>query len=172
MPPRQRRNPKACGVPEGLQQKYDRIVDSLFMLLDGFDSKSRPIEVAVDEAVREPWEALIEENEDRIEKEDLSPRVAESFAKVEEYSLRLALWHHVMHAVASSVDRSGQWTPDSSFSDEGSVIIPRELSADSMHWGVEMAKWFQREAERIFDWMSYFEGNIDSTGVEGLEPCM
>ena len=166
-PPELSIDPLAEGVSEVLQSKYDRIIYALYGLSPDFSHNSRPIEVLVeDHETRMVWASYVLENEGRKKREEVPRRIKESFAKYQEYSLRLALWHHIVHAACRGADRSGEWSPDGAFADRH-IEVPKVISRESMEWGVGMAKWFQNEGERVYSWIGYTEGALES-GSDGL----
>jgi hypothetical protein len=133
MPPRLRRNPNAPGVTPILQAKMDGLINRLYMIRQDFEEGDKPTDAYLSEDGKKIRAAYINENEDRIEDEPhMSDRVMESMAKFEEYSIRLALWHHIVSAILTGKEPS------------------QTVDAESMGKGVQLAKWCQREAERIY----------------------
>lgn len=130
MPPKQKREWTEAELSDPTHDRYQELMGGLLKLelLDGV--KRKPHVLGLSTSAKQMWVEWF--NEWGEVQHDAEGEQAACFAKIEAYSARLALIHHVVNYAAAEVnDRTA-------------------IGTSSMRAGIELARWFANEATRIY----------------------
>jgi hypothetical protein len=142
MPPPRKRRWTEAELADDVAERYEKLLRSLLNLQLANPSKRKPHYLGLSLQAKARWLSFFEEWSDAQQTAEGEIRAA--FSKLEAYATRLALVHHVVTVAAS---------------DEGGTPAVRE---GSMEAGILLAKWFAREAERIYMMLSEGETERDT----------
>ncbi len=132
MPPRRRKRWTEADVSQRTVKRFAQMIEKLLTLNHNCDDNGDPvpIDVPLDEDAHKAWIVFYDEHADR-QAEVHEGDLAAAFAKLEGYAARFALLLHFM-----------KWATLPKF--QGDAI-----GEDSISAGVELARWFCDETERI-----------------------
>jgi hypothetical protein len=132
MPPKQRKKWRDVDVDPATDEAYERLLDGLFRLNFGADGNGEhvPVVLSLDADARKAWGIFYDDFAG--EQADADGARAATLSKLEGYAARFALLHHVCEHVAAGLDER---TP---------------VRAQSVAAGINLARWFAREAERVY----------------------
>jgi hypothetical protein len=133
MPPRQKRRWTEQEVPLATETKYKSLLASLLALGLKDQEKRQPHALKLTPEAKELWVSFYDEWSDRQHRAEGAGAAA--LAKLEAYAARFALVHHVVENVG----------PLGKGKQEGFPIGKRSIQA-----GIDLAKWFSNEADRIY----------------------
>jgi hypothetical protein len=146
-PPTRRKVWTEAQVAEELRERYTELLRDLLGLPMENPEKRLPYPVDLHPAAKQVWVRWY--NEQAARQADSQAEQAAVFAKLEAYTARLALIHHVVSVAAAGL------TPEVVFNSEGSFHLqPRDLipiSERSMLAAIELTEWFTNEALRLYD---------------------
>jgi hypothetical protein len=133
MPPRKRKRWTEADVAQRTVERFTEMLTELLTLRHDADDNGDPvpIDVPLDEEAHKAWVAFYNEHADR-QAEIHDGDLAAAFSKLEGYAARFALLFHFM-----------KWATLPKF--QGDAI-----GTDSVAAGVELARWFCNETERIY----------------------
>lgn len=114
----------------GLAQLFDRLYELQPTKVDGGDNQ--PVLVRPDPAAKAAWTAYYDSH--AAEQADLTGDQAAAWAKLEEYAARLAFVIHFARWAAS----------------DPTLVDAHVMDVASMEAGICLAKWFKREARRVY----------------------
>jgi hypothetical protein len=131
MPPRREKRWTEATVPQHVEDELERVFGLLFELQpDIKDGDQAPCPVPLDAEARAAWTAFYAP----FAREQFKAEgdMAAALSKLEGYAARLALLHHVVTCAAEGWDSRGP------------------ISRASMEAGIELCRWFAREARRVY----------------------
>jgi hypothetical protein len=138
MPPRRPRVWTEADLPDQLAADYRRLLLDLLGLPLADTAKRKPYYLGLSDAARRLWIEFY--NEWGQVQHDAEGEQASAFAKIEAYSARLMLLHHVITEMVVG----GPRTPPG----DGRNLPP--LTEASARAGIELARWFAAEALRVY----------------------
>ena len=134
MPPRRPKVWTEEEVDPVLEQRVNEVFDALLSLKTGrdLDGDPEPLDVPLDGAAKSAWVAFVNEcGADQAAHRD--ERLVAAWSKIEGYGARLALIIHTVRVAAGDTS-----------------VDPDRIDVDSVAAGIELARWFGREAERVY----------------------
>ncbi len=134
MPPRKVKRWTDAEVPGQLEARMEQVFDRLLGLLPDYarDGEPYPVDVPLSEPALSEWKRFFDEH--AREQAELVGDMSAAWAKLEGYAARLALVSHFVRWAAE----------DPAFGREDA------LDAESVEAGVVLARWFGREAQRVY----------------------
>jgi hypothetical protein len=132
-PPRKAKRWTEADIDPSAEAELVRLFDRLYELQStAGDDESRPVLVRLSADAKAAWKAYY--NAHAIEQAALTGDMAAAWSKLEEYAARLAL---VVHFI--------RWAASDPMLTNANVV-----DAASMNAGITLAKWFKREARRVY----------------------
>src|SRR5262249_4526752 len=147
MPPKRRRVWTEAEGSDDLAERYQGLLKSLLALELADVTRRRPHVLGLSAPAKELWGAYYDEwgqAQPAAEGEQ-----AACFAKIEAYTARLTLLHHVVALAAAGVDDR------------------RPVAEASACAGVELARWFAHEATRVYAILRETEEERSLRGLVG-----
>ncbi len=131
-PPRRRKRWTEAEVPEAVEAAYARLLERLVGLahVRTSEGERRPWIISLDDAAKSAWVAWYNEWAD--EQACANGEIAASWAKLEAYSARLALVHHVCSRLSDNLDDQ----------------VP--MRVESMEAAIALTRWLAGESSRVY----------------------
>jgi hypothetical protein len=132
MPPRHARRWTEAEVPEDAERRMFAVFARLLALEPSrdYDDDPEPVVVRLDAGAKAAWVAFV--NEHGEAGLDRFGADASAWSKLESYGARLALVLHLVRGAG------------------GEAVDPDRVDAASVEAGVELVRWFAREADRVY----------------------
>lgn len=141
-PPRKPKRWTDDDVPEAVAQSLGEVIDRLLSLEPHADEQGRmsPVAIPFDDEAMARWREFY--NEHAEEQHQIDGDLSAAWSKLEGYAARFSLLIHVIKAAGNGS------CPDDA------------VGLDSLHAGIELARWFAEEAARIY--RSFGAGSSDT----------
>jgi len=147
-PPSRRKRWTEADVESSVVQLYDKVIDALLSLQHGKDKDGEPCPVPIPLTVdaRRLWIEFYNEfasQQENAEDDDLRA----AFAKIEGYAPRFALVFHCIRWAASA------------------DLVEGSVDARSMAAGIQLARWFAHETERVYAMLRESDADRDDRAL-------